>query len=56
MRLMCFFFIRTSESPFQSMLGALVDKLDLEGRSPLHIAALSGHTEAVPFLRVTLVG
>ena len=27
--------------------GALVDKLDLEGRSPLHIAALSGHTEAV---------
>ena len=28
-----------------------MDKLDLEGRSPLHIAALSGHTEAVPFLR-----
>ena len=33
-----------------------MDKLDLEGRSPLHIAALSGHTEAVPFLSVTLGG
>ena len=32
-----------------SLRGALVNKSDLEGRSPLHIAALSGHTAAAPW-------